>query len=202
MAMDPRRRRRRQRRAGAIAAFVVLALGLAYFFESQATTTVIIVRYADTQPGDSGDQPLSPAGAMRSQELSRVLGDIDVVQGLDAILVTTLRAARDTAGPLARRLNLPVLDVDTSRPSRLARHILRDYKGKIVLVITDPETLPVLIPRFQGSKKVPPIADREFDSLYIVTVPWYGKVKTLRMHYGAHYLPASETDLPPVLPPQ
>lgn len=195
--MDPRRRRRRQRRAVAVAAFLLLALGLAYFFESQATTTVIVVRYADTLPGAPGEQPLGPAGLQRAEELSRVLGDVDVVQGLDAILVTTLRAARETAGPLARRLNLPVLDVDTSRPGGLAKSILRDYKGQIVLVVTEPEVIPLLIPKFQGSKKVPPIADREFDSLYIVTIPWYGKVKTLRLHYGERSAPAlSPPDAP------
>ncbi len=186
--MDPRRRRRRQRRAVAVAAFMLLALGLAYFFESQATTTVIVVRYADSLPGE---QALSDAGLLRAEELARVLGDVDVVQGLDAILVATLRAARETAGPLARRLNLPVLDVDTSRPGGLAKSILREYKGRIVLVITEPEVIPLLIPKFQGSKKVPPIAEQEFDSLYIVTIPWYGKVKTLRLHYGARSVPAS-----------
>lgn len=67
--------------------------------------------------------------------------------------------------------------------------MLRDYKGKIVLVVTDREALPLLIRELQGSKKVPPIADSEHDNLYIVSIPWYGKVKTLRLRYGMPYLP-------------
>ena len=39
------------------------------------------------QPGLGDDPGLSAAGAIRAEELSRVLGDVDVVQGLDAILV-------------------------------------------------------------------------------------------------------------------
>lgn len=190
MAMDPRRRRRRQRRAGAVAAFMVLALGLAFFFESQATTTVLFVRHADTAPAALGDEPgLSPAGAVRAEELSRVLGDVDVVQGLDAILVAPDRASRETAAPLARRLNLPVLDVDTGDPDALAKRILKEWKGQIVLVVAEPAVIPALIPEFQGSKKVPPLADTEYDNLYVVSIPWYGKVKTLRLRYGARYLP-------------
>jgi broad specificity phosphatase PhoE len=187
--MDPRRRRRRQRRAGAVAAFMVLALGLAFFFESQATTTVIFVRHADVAPGLGGDPGLSAPGSIRAEELSRVLGDVDVVQGLDAILVAPDRASRETAGPLARRLNLPVLDADTSDPDALAKQILKQYKGLIVLVVAEPNVIPALIPEFQGSKKVPPLADTEYDNLYIVSIPWYGKVKTLRLRYGARYVP-------------
>jgi hypothetical protein len=32
---------------------------------------------------------------------------------------------------------------------------------------------------------VPPMVDGEYDNIYIVSIPWYGKVKTLRLHYGA-----------------
>ena len=42
---------------------MVLALGLAFFFESQATTTVIIVRHADVAPGLGAELGLSAQGA-------------------------------------------------------------------------------------------------------------------------------------------
>ncbi len=164
---------------------MILALGIAFFFESQATTTVIIVRHADVA-GDAGDDlGLSPMGAIRAEELSRTLAEVDVVEGVDAILAARGRASRETAEPLARRLSLPVQEVDTSSLTRIAKGIVKDYKGRIVLVVVNPADIPILIPRFQGSKKVPELADREYDNLYIVSIPWYGKVKTLRLHYGA-----------------
>ena len=61
-----------------------------------------------------------------------------------------------------------------------------------VTTVAEPDVIPRLIPEFQGSKKVPPIADAEYDPLYVVTIPWYGKVKTLRLHYGARYRPAPD----------
>lgn len=38
---------------------------------------------------------------------------------------------------------------------------------------------------------MPELRKREYDNLYIVTIPWYGKVKTLRLHYGVRYAPAA-----------
>lgn len=183
--MDPRQRRKRRRRAGAISAFMVFALGLAFFFESQATTTVIFVRHADAPLVLDQNVGLSPSGALRAEELARVLGDVDVVQGVDAIFSSPLRVNQETVAPLARRLNLPVQEYDPQNSRSLRKRILRKYKGKVVLVVAEPELIPTVIARLQGSKKLPPMADGEYDNLYIVSIPWYGKVKTLRLHYGA-----------------
>jgi broad specificity phosphatase PhoE len=183
--MDPRQRRKRRRRAGAISAFMVFALGLAFFFESQATTTVIFVRHADAPLVVDQEVGLTPAGALRAEELARVLGDADVVQGVDAIFSSPLRVNQETAAPLARRLNLPVQEFDPKNNRALRKRILRKYKGKVVLVVAEPSLIPTVIARLQGSKKVPPMVDGEYDNIYIVSIPWYGKVKTLRLHYGA-----------------
>jgi len=50
----------------------MLAFGLAWFFESQATTTVIFTRHADIDPAGGADQGLSPAGEARAAELLEV----------------------------------------------------------------------------------------------------------------------------------
>jgi broad specificity phosphatase PhoE len=200
MTTDERRRKRRRlRRQAAVLVFLMLAFGLAWFFESQATTTVIVVRYAD-RAADGGENPgLSPAGQARAEELARVLGQADVVAGVDAIFATQYRDTQETADPLARRLRLPVQVVDVTDLRGLLKRILRDYKGKVVLVVTHTEPLPALIRKLHGSKKVPPMAEAEYDNIYVVSIPWYGKVKTLRLKYGAPYVPpvAASESLPP-----
>lgn len=185
-----RRRRRRLRRQAAVLLFLMLAFALAWFFESQATTTVIFTRYAERELDAGSNSGLSAAGQARAEELARVLGDADVVAGVDAIFATQYRYTQETAEPLARRLRLPVQVVDITDVKGLLKRILREYKGRIVLVVTHSEPLPVLIRRLQGSKKVPPLAATEHDNLYIVSIPWYGKVKTLRLKYGKPYVPA------------
>ena len=61
--------------------------------------------------------------------------------------------------------------------------------GKIILVIGHSNTLPALIGNMGASKKVPAIADDEYDNIYIVSIPWFGKTKTIRMRYGEPYIP-------------
>jgi broad specificity phosphatase PhoE len=193
MIDENRRKRRRRRRAIASIAFLGIALSLAWFFESQATTTVAFVRYADVNFNFNGDEDnpgLNAAGQRRSVELARLMRDIDVIAGVDAIIATQYRATQETAEPLSKSLQLPVQIIDAGNVRGLTDLILREYKGKIVLVITDREALPQLIERFHGSKNVPEMADAEHDNLYIVSIPWYGKVKTLRLKYGAPYLSA------------
>jgi broad specificity phosphatase PhoE len=188
--MDPKRRaRRRRRRTVAIAVFLVTAFGLAWFFESQATTTVIMVRYAELASRVQANPGLSDAGRLRAQELVRLLAEVDVVAGVDAIFATRFRYSQETAEPLAKQLNLPVQIVDMTDIRGVGERILRDYKGKIVLVITGGDAIAALIKELHGSKQVPAMGESEFDNLYIVSIPWYGKVKTLSLRYGAPYLP-------------
>jgi 2,3-bisphosphoglycerate-dependent phosphoglycerate mutase len=190
MTDDSRKRRRRRRRIIASAAFLTISLTLAWIFESQSTTTVIFVRYADVNvdTGDNANPGLNPAGQIRAEELVRVVGDIDVIASVDAIFATQFRKTQETAEPLAKSLQMPVQVIDAENVRGLTDLILQEYKGKIVLVITNRKALPQLIQRFHGSKNLPEIEDDEFDNLYIVSIPWYGKVKTLRLKYGARYI--------------
>lgn len=186
---ERRRRRRRLRRQAAVLLFLMLAFALAWFFESQATTTVIFARYAEIEAGAGANPGLSAAGQARAEELARVLGKADVVAGVDAIFATQYRHTQETVEPLARALRLPVHVVDVTDTGALLERILGEWKGKVVLVVTHPEPLPVLIRELHGSKKVPAMAATEHDNLYVVSIPWYGKVKTLRLKYGAPYVP-------------
>jgi hypothetical protein len=186
---DKRRKRRRQRRFIASALFLAVALSLAWVFESQATTTVVFVRFAETLDSAEQNPGLSPAGQRRAIELARVVGSIDVVAGIDAIIATQFRNTQETAEPLAGQLQIPVQVVDSKNIKGLTQLILNEYKGRIVLVITDSEALPLLIREFHGSKRLAPIVEREHDNLYLVSIPWYGKVKTLQLKYGTPYRP-------------
>lgn len=186
---ENRRKRRRHRRIIAAVLFLTFALTLAWIFESQATTTVVFVRYAELADGGNGNPRLSPAGRQRAEEIARLLGDVDVIAGVDAIFATQFRSTQETAEPLAQRLQIPVQVVDSNNVDGLEQMILKEYKGKIVLVISDREAIPALIEAFHGSKRLPPMSDSEHDNLYIVSIPWHGKVKTLRLKFGAPYLP-------------
>jgi len=86
-----RRRRRRRRRTQVVIIYTAIAVGLAWFFESQATTTIIFVRHAEKATIPADNPGLSEAGKQRAAELARQLVDADVIAGIDAVYSTSYR---------------------------------------------------------------------------------------------------------------
>lgn len=191
LAKEERRRRRRRRRTQILILYTLIAIGLAWFFESQATTTIIFVRHAEKDLAVNDDPPLSEAGQARVRELTRQLVDADVVAGIDAIYSTPFRRSQETARPIADTLALPINTYDASDTEDVLESILDRHKGKIILVIGHSNTLPVLIANLGASKQVPRIDENEYDNLYLISIPWFGKTKTIRLRYGEPYVPVT-----------
>lgn len=191
MSDKERRKRRRSRRIQVIIIYTAIAVGLAWFFESQATTTVIFVRHAEKLQVKGSDPELSEAGRQRAAELARQLVDADVVAGIDAIYSTPYRRTEETAQPLAIALNVPINSYDAANTETIIDEIVKEHKGKIVLVVGHRNTVPAMIGNMGASKKVPDIDENEYDNIYIVSIPWFGKTKTIRLRYGAPYVPQS-----------
>jgi len=185
-----RRRRRRKRRTALIVIYVAIAIGLAWFFESQATTTIIFVRHAEKAAAPAENPGLSAAGRERVAELTRQLRDADVIAGVDAIYATPYRRSQETAQPLAEALGIPVTNYDPDDNEAVLKDIIERHKGEIILVIGHSNTLPSLIADLGASKRVPPIAEDEYDNIYVVAIPWFGKTKTIRLRFGEPYRPA------------
>lgn len=190
-----RRRKRRRRRIQALIIYTGIAVGLAWFFESQATTTIIFVRHAEKEL-NAGDNPgLSDAGRRRVAELTRQLVDADVVAGIDAIYATPFKRTQETAQPLAEALDVPINSYDAADRETVLETILKEHKGKIILVVGHSDTLPELIANLGASKRVPPIDEMEYDNIYIISIPWFGKTKTIRMRFGEPYRPGTVANI-------
>ena len=184
--VKPKRPQRLRTRLIPILGYTAVALGLAWFFELQATTTVIFVRHADTDTtmAQGGDPPLNARGRARAEMLADFLEDVDVVAGVDAIYASKARRTQETAAPLAKRLGLDVAIDDPYDVEGFMSRVLRKHKGEVILVVTHGDAIAALVAELHGSKRVPAIKPDEYDNLYVVTIPWFGKVKTLRLHYG------------------
>ena len=187
-----KRKKRRRRRIQIIVAYIAIAIGLAWFFESQATTTVIFIRHAEKDLTQLDDPGLSDQGRVRVAELTRQLIDADVVAGIDAIYSTSYRRNTETVQPLAKILNLKINYYNPNENEEVLENILDNHKGKIILVAAHSDTVPTLIADLGASKNVPPIAEHEYDNIYIVSIPWFGKTKTIRLRYGMPYDPDNQ----------
>jgi broad specificity phosphatase PhoE len=134
--------------------------------------------------GADDDPPLNARGRQRAELLADFLQDIDVVAGVNAIYASDKRRTQETAAPLAKRLNLDIEIADHLDTDGFIADVLSDHGGEIVLIVSHSNTIAPLIDELHGSKRLAPFAPDEFDRVYIVTRPWYGKVKTLFLRYG------------------
>ena len=164
--------------------YFLFVLLIAWYFENQATSTLIVVRHAEKALQPADDPPLSKDGQLRAYLLAEMLADVDVVGGVDAIYVTHTRRSEETARPLANRLKLSLNYYEPTDYIGLQKVIEKKHKGKIVLVVAHSNTVPAIVAEFSGSKKIKPIADDQYQDIFILSRPWFGKVKTLALKYG------------------
>lgn len=185
---------RRKSRLGPIVSFVVVCFGLAWFFELQATTTLVFVRHTDTVGvlPETSDPSLSASGLQRAELLADFLEAIDVIAGVDAIYTSDNQRTQQTAMPLASRLSLDIRLVDPYDVEPFMAQVLDEHKGEIVLVVTQNDIIAPLVEELHGSKNIPAIEPDDYGNLYIVTIPWFGKVKTLRLRYDLAFSPGNE----------
>ena len=185
------RQRRRRRRTITLLAYIVVVFGLAWFFESQGTTTIIFVRHADVdQPTAlSLDQPLNAAGLARAEMLADFLEQVDVVAGVNAIYVSPLKQTQQTAAPLAKRLGVDYQVADPYDVVGFMQTVLFEHKREIVLVVTHSDIIAPLVEELHGSKNIDEIGPNDYDDIFIVSIPWFGKVKTLQLPYGIGWQP-------------
>jgi broad specificity phosphatase PhoE len=171
---------RRRNLAVAIGAgSLVIGLG-AGFGERRGETVVLVVRHAEKAASPADDPPLSEAGFERAKALAHVLANA----GVKAIFVTQYQRTQQTVAPIAEALNIAVTQVDAAAADLLAARIRAEHQGQVVLIAGHSNTVPQIIAALGGGS-VGPIADADFDELFVVYVPESGAAKVLRLQYGA-----------------
>ena len=152
---------------------------------SAAPTTVIVVRHAERASETDRDSPLSPAGETRARALADALADA----GISTVLATQYQRTRNTAGPLAERLGVPVQVEESGSDAAqsvasLAERIRARHAGETVLVVGHSNTVPLIV-RALGGADVGELQSGDYDNLFVVMIPAQGPVRTLRTRYGA-----------------
>jgi len=158
-------------------------LGLALAVPAAAQKAVFVVRHAEKI--SEQDQKLSEAGHARASRLASMLAD----SGISAIYATDTERARDTAGPLARKLGLKVSTYDTgakmsgavdARPFVAA--LRQDHANEVVLVVGHSNTIPDLLSAFGCTEKISLAAD-EYDDIFVVVPKREGGATLVRLRY-------------------
>jgi broad specificity phosphatase PhoE len=162
--------------------FLLVVAAAFVSYRSATTTTVVLVRHAEKELVTIADPPLTAAGERRAERLAQMFGDVKGAGRLDAIYVTDTKRTQQTAAPLAARLGLksnvmPAADVDA-----VAKKVLRDHRGGRALIVGHSNSVPAIVRKLSGMS-VADIPDDEYDNLYVVTVPSFGRSSVLRLKY-------------------
>ena len=162
--------------------FVAVAVAL-FAYRSATITTVVVVRHAEKELVTIEDPPLAAAGERRAERLAQMFGTAGGLGHIEGIYVTNARRSQQTAAPLAARLGIrpSVLQASTSSGS-IASRVLREHRGGRALVVGHSNTVPEIVKALSG-EDVPPIADDEYDNVYVVSVPTIGHANVLRLKY-------------------
>jgi len=142
-------------------------------------TVFFVIRHAD-KLSEMGDSPLSDAGKKRAQQLCKTLMNLRI----DAIYHTDTLRSKQTAAPLARKLNITPAEYPATPPEGLpqwAAGVLNSQKGKRVLIVGHSGTVEAIVLALSG-KQVDTISG--YDNLFIVVVSDQQK-SMVRLKYGA-----------------
>lgn len=171
-----------------------MTLALAWFFETRMPTTILFVRHAETAAtmAEGGDPPLNARGRARAELLADFLEEADVLAGVNAIYASEFRRTQETAAPLAARLGIEIEIADPYDVVGFTKNVLHEHRGEIVLIVSHSDVIAALIDELHGHQNLPEIGPEDFSDMYIVSVPWWGKVKTLRLPYAVGWQPGYE----------
>lgn len=156
-------------------------VGLGYLYLYRPVTTVILVRHAEKTIEPNNPNPtLSPAGEQRAQELGRMLAS----SGVTAIYVTQYQRTQQTAQPLADRLGLKTIQIESTNPQEVVRQIKAGRANGSILVVGHNSTVPAIIVGLGGGN-YPVIPETDYDNMFVVTLYRMGKAKTIQLKYGS-----------------
>ena len=152
--------------------------------QASGGSVIYLVRHAETagdRAMDPSNPPLSEAGKARAVALTHALADA----GLTSIHSTDLQRTRETAAPMAAATGLEVELYDPSDQSAIRALLGRlASDGGRHLIVGHSNTTPALV-RMLGGDPLSPIAESEYDRLYVVSIAASGEVLSTLLRYGA-----------------
>lgn len=146
-------------------------------FAAESVRTVILVRHAERAGGTDPSVGISEAGRCRAESLARMLADARVT----AIYATEVKRTQQTAEPLAKKFGIQANVVPAKNTDQLVAQLRSSSNGTAV-VVGHSNTVPEII-RLLGGGTVPPIADTEYDRMFVVTLLDAQHASVVTLHY-------------------
>jgi broad specificity phosphatase PhoE len=145
---------------------------------------VVVVRHAEKAADDPRDPTLSAEGQARAERLAVALRGLK----LGAVYTTQYPRTRLTAAPAAKAcgVEVTVREANAANNATYARDLANEIRqgppGQAVLVVGHSNTVPELVQVLTGATPEP-MADTEFDRIYVVSLPADGPARVVVLRY-------------------
>jgi 2,3-bisphosphoglycerate-dependent phosphoglycerate mutase len=148
-----------------------VAISFCSFAQETKITTFILVRHAEKNLNQSGNDPeLSEDGKARTARLTALFQNAQI----DAVYSTEFKRTRQTVEALAQSRSLAVTSYQPMVKDDFDL-MLKKHQGQTVLVSGHSNTIPHLINYLVGEDKYKSFADDDYGNLVIVSVTERGK---------------------------
>lgn len=141
--------------------------------------TLFLVRHAEKGTDDPRDPTLSEAGRRRAGELARVLSD----GGVTALFATEYRRTQETLAPLSAQTGVKTTIIGAGRLDSLVARLQALPPGSRAAVASHSNLVHLIVARLTGVE-VKPLADTDYDRLYVVTLADNGVGTAVVLRYG------------------
>tara|TARA_R110002124_G_scaffold48026_1_gene142129 strand:+ start:1977 stop:2516 length:540 start_codon:yes stop_codon:yes gene_type:complete len=139
------------------------------------TATLIFVRHAEKVDDGSKNPPLSKKGDERALRIKNFLKN--TYKKVDAVFSTDYKRTEFTAQPTAKEFNLVIQKYDPRAPNVFIKSLLKDYQGKVVLIVGHSNTTPFLVNVLLDEDRFAQLDESAYDEIFIVKASDIGKAK-------------------------
>ncbi len=152
-----------------------------WLFDARTSTTIVLVRAAESEHASSASQQLSTAGMRRADALQQLLMRAKPERGVDVVYVSDDTPAQKTAAPLAATMGLAVNVVATADWNSLLGRIMRDHAGEVALIVSNRDSLMSILGGTGAGNFV--LDETDYGSVFVIVRSRLSKPSVIRLRY-------------------
>lgn len=142
---------------------------------SNDVTTFVFVRHAEKMDDGTNNPPLTKEGEARAIRIKNMLKKS--YSKIDAVFSTDYKRTESTAKPTADEFGLTIQKYDPRTPNVFIKSLIKDYPGKVLLIVGHSNTTPMLVNTLLDEKRFEPLDESVYDKVYVVKASDIGKGK-------------------------
>ena len=144
-------------------------------FQNKESSTLIFIRHAEKADDGTSNPSLTKDGQARAERIEIFLKK--TFKKIDAVYSTDYKRTLETAQPSAMSFGLTVQKYNPRTPNVFLKTLIKDYSGKVVLIVGHSNTTPSLVNIILEEDRFKQLDESAYDEIFIVTASDIGKAK-------------------------